>query len=491
VIPSNRFLAFGLFLSTLGVFSCVFDDGKDATSWIKQSGLPTEIGVDTLVFDNVAPLSVSIGHDSIPFKANSVGGLGNAQGVQQELFLQIASIDSAALTWLKGGDSSWASLRLTLDSAFYREFATKFTMPLVDDATMRISWDLVSGITKSNKDSIVAASDSLWLTSLQKVVRGQEQWDTGSVVIPLNLKKRYSSFEFRLPDSLQAALKAAKGYFNLRLRLRLDDSYRIYRIQGPSSGMDGEPLVFFHRISAGDTVASSYTGLGDSTTVWMRMAQAGVVKEQSNHLLLHGGMYESLYVDIPSDLIWQALKAKLGDSLSNLDGHLDSLYVDQLVLMAAIDLPAETATNGSELGLPVPVLAYSYIDSAVALAAGITPGRITETRRVDTTDIKANGRSNLIFYAPRDTVSLQITQGLRHWLETARYGGTGLHAGVRLNWLPLWSPKDYHSADYSEVVNSDTTDVKVYSAYPAYSRWDLGNPDSLRFRLRVWLTEKR
>ncbi len=463
------------------VYSCFFNEEADATPWFESNDVPLLTDVATLVLDNMIPFGIQTGLDSTPTNADSLGAIGFANGIQQDLFLQIASSDTSALYFIRTADSTSASLRLSLDSNFYDSY-DKTVFPVEDSVTVSFAWKLSSNLTSGQVEDILSMAGSEWRDSMLSVIRTGKDWEKSDTTTVISVTKSNSYMDLPLPAEFLAELKAAQGKFQVDLRISLLNAAGIYRIYGPAVYASLPRLLLKGRTEQ-DTAIRIYSGLSDTTDVWMRMAQSAILKESATtDILLHGGVNESLLVNIPTEAIWNALQK------NRLPNQTDSILNENMVLLAILDLPTTPDTLGSELGLSVPVLSYAYLDSITLAAAGLTNTRITESRRIDTTDIQKNGRANLAFYTERDTVEIQITQAIRHWLQVGRYENAKIQVGLRLNWQPLWAPKDYHSADYTN--DADST-VEVYSDHFAYTRWNLGAEQALRARLRIWLAEQR
>jgi len=518
VIRWNRGLALGLALCTLGLVSCLFDDTKDASAWLNKTAAAQKFSIkaDTLIFDNLKPVSVSSGSLPIIVTAMTRGGIGQAQGSRQDLFLSILETDSNALQWLGSDGAGKVGIRFALDSAFYTSMPQKDSLPFYETGVVRVWWKFRANLTKAAKDSVVADTSILWVDSLtrtdslMRVAKDSTGWDSASVPISLSLDSVDKRFTVQLPEALRNLMAASKGMFRLQLHLMFDRTERVYRVQGPRSSNLGKVKLSFSRND------SLYKGNLDSLVPLIWMAQVGyntekgvnALQDTTAHLVLHSGVNDSLLIELPADAIWAALKLKLGDSLAVRAGQLDSVYSNRLVLMAMIELPSDPNPVHAETGYPIPVAAVSILDSVshagIASTAG---GRYIESRRLDTADVLANGHPNLLFYPSRDSLHLQITAGIRHWLTANRYYGdsiydskkniyisgskkVGIRTVLKLS-TPMQSPKDVASSNYTTIVNSDTVTTQIYSTYASYSRWDLGLPADQRYRLRIWLTEKR
>jgi hypothetical protein len=189
-------------------------------------------------------------------------------------------------------------------------------------------------------------------------------------------------------------------------------------------------------------------------------------------MVLHGGTRESLFVEVPGDLLWKALQKKMQDSLDVAPEQLDSLLTDQLVVHALLDLGADTLLANSELGYAVPVRVASILDTIARM--GIQGGFVSEDYVLDTALIEETGHPNLLFRPGHGTASLQITKGVKYWLQSARLGS-------RLRFSLRMSPP---------VLNPDSPNSRQ-SGYPTFARWNLGNTDSFKVGVRFWVTEKR
>lgn len=479
-------------MSLLGVFSCVFDDTDDASAWMRESGYPASTKIDVVRISGVRPDSVWLVRDTVPYVNSGTLSLGEGNGMRQELLLDLLThdVDSSAIDWLQDGDSAWISLRLTLDSAFYAEMPQGDSLPFQEGLTVRFAWKLHSAMDEDRTDSLVLSDEDMD-SLVRKVVAGTEVWDTASIPVTLNLEKKNSSFSLVLPDSLQKAFRAAKkGDFYLQMRMRFERADRIYRIAGLNSRSSARPRLQFKRRM--DDSSETYSGLKDSLGFYARYFQIGYTIENSaSNILLHGGVPESLYVDFPEEVVWEAVKAQLQDSMLLRPDQIDSLLTSRFVLLASMDVQSDMSKIPSELGIPLLVYSYSVVDTVDAVELiGFTEEYNTDYEprtMIDSLNIKSSGRSNTLFWSGRDTLQLQITNAVRYWLQS-RYYGVRLRAKMNISSWPIREPKRFNTADYYD---SDSTLVNVVSDFPAYSRWDLGTPESMSFGIRIWLTEKR
>lgn len=492
MILKNRSFLAGTIVAILGVFSCVFDDTDDASAWMSKSGIPSSTQIQTISIDGVKPDSVWIVRDTLVSLNEGTLTLGEGNGTRHELFLDLLSwgSDSSAMDWFLAGDSSWVSLFLAFDSAFYAKMPQGDSLPLSENVTARFSWKLYSAMDDDKTDSLVLSTEDMDSLALS-LLAGTEDWDTASMSLPVPLQHRNTSLSITLPSAMQEAFRAAsKGNFYLQAKVRFEQADRIYRLAGSDAKESRRPHLQFRRTIEDST--EMYEGLDDSTGYYARYFQIGYVNElSSSHVILHGGVPESLYVDFPEDMVFASLQAQLQDSLILRKDQKDSLLTDRFVLLASMDIQSETSDAPSELGYPLVVYSYSVVDTLDAAGViGFTEeynSNNSPMTMVDSANIANSGRSNTIFWDGRDTLQLQITKALRYWLQSHLYGAR-LRAKMSISSSPLLNPKSYSTADY---LDADSNTVEVVSGYKAYSRWDLGTPESLSFRLRLWLTEKR
>jgi hypothetical protein len=237
----------------------------------------------------------------------------------------------------------------------------------------------------------------------------------------------------------------------------------------------------------------TYSGLIDSVGVYSRYFQIGYVYEKANasQLALHGGVPESLYVDFPEELVFSEIQRQLQDSFALRNDQIDSLLTDRFVLLASMDLASDKDKKHSELGHPLLVYSYSFVDTIDAAGViGFTEEYNSnhEPRTlIDSLNVVTKGRSNTLFWSKRDSVQMQITNGVRYWLQSKNYGAH-LRAKMAVSAWPIFEPDRYSTSSYYD---ADSNEVDVVSSFAANSRWALGNSDSLTFRIRMWLTEKR
>lgn|GEM_PF-3327554 len=476
----NRLWTIGLFASVFGLVSCIFDDHKDATSWLDQQGTPVSTRVIQLDLGPMFPKDISVGSSQLPFSVQKTpGGLGSALGTRQELFYSLLIKDTAVGTWLSAGDSSWATLLLSLDSTFYLTMSPSDPLPYSEDVTARVAWELSSVLDKSQIASAAIDTSLAWDTTLQQSIQANS-WHSSSTPMHLQLDSVNARIPLVLPDSLRLALKAAKGAYRLQLRVSLDGASRIYRIQSPRSSLGGVPRLFLNRVDSSGT--SVYSGLVDSTGMIVYAAQSGFNLESClDCMVLHGGR-DSVLLTLPSEQIFAEIKRQLGDSLG-LHGHaLDSVYTQRFVLQASIFIASDTVSSHNDLGLPVQLSVESII--AENKSTGIPYALLTEGWwNHDSTEIQSKGFPELLFLASRDTLELPITKSMRYGFETNSYS-PDMKIAIR-TYLPVTDPL------YLIKSTSYPNGIPDYATYLVNSRWDLGRPDQFQFRIRVWLTEKR
>ena len=194
-------------------------------------------------------------------------------------------------------------------------------------------------------------------------------------------------------------------------------------------------------------------------------------------MVLHGGVLESLLVEIPSEKILSALSDFYGDEFPYTEG--DSNDVRQAVVLAQLKMPRSSSKEGSELGFPVQVVAATFVDS------NGTDKQASEIYKLNQKLVAKEGHPNLVFM-DGDTLALQLTQGMRSFINRAGKGAK-MQVVLRLGYSML---APYDTLYYDHITDAGDS-VTIFMDYYTYSRYDFSDYIRQPASLKIWLATKR
>jgi hypothetical protein len=454
------FLAlFALFLS-----ACIFDSEETVmTDWLSDQGIPSGYQVQTLSIGDLTPLSSEVFLDSTPKLANDRVVLGKTANVSHDLVFDVAFYDSVFFADIKKTDSVETFLALHILKPFYlsKQFPAD-SLPLKEDVKLNISWKLEKGSSKSFVDSVWEIKTDTWLSDLNKW-KADSSADT-TVTIAVSAKD--TVLKIGLPAELLAAMKALSKACRLQLRVSAPEASRAYRFYGVETAS-------YPKIWASFTKDKSFVEFNPFRTAHI------VSNEESctDCLVLHGGIYDSLVVEYESAPIMKALSDFYGDEFPYTEGNGDD--VRQTVILAQMTYARDDSQGSGELGLPIQVVVGSYTDSAGSSV------RQMEAYKLNKSLIASKGHPNMVFY-DGDSLTLQVTYGLRDFINRARDGRT-FKMMMRLGY-PVLQPKD---SSYSDHVTSKKDTSYVFFSHFDYARYDFSSAMKQPSTLKLWLANKR
>jgi hypothetical protein len=176
----------------------------------------------------------------------------------------------------------------------------------------------------------------------------------------------------------------------------------------------------------------------------------------------------------------------------------DGNDVRQAVVLAQLTFARDDSDSKNYLGLPIWVVASSFIDSSGK------ERRIQESYKPNRPDIAENGHRNMVFY-DGDSLTLQVTQGLRDFINRAS-NGAKLKFMINLSFPQLQDNDSTYRTHIiqkdtvkTRVVYGDTVEMKlskgdtsyVYLGYYDYARYDFSSMMQKPATLKLWLATKR
>ena len=475
-MKKKKFILFPLL--ALFLSSCLFDTDDDGLSnWLSDQGMPSNYKVQTVTVSDLKPVSVEAFHDSLPINARITGVLGVSPGMSHDVYFDIR-VDSAFMDKLNAADTVKSLLYLRLLDVYYEtEHVLSNLLPVEEDVKIDISWTLSDKLSKKEYDALPNISDSVWFHEL-------ETWKpkkTADTTVIFSIKKNgdkidtLSLLTIDMPSAFVEEFRKNSGNRRLQMRISAPEASHAYRFYGINH-VNYYPQ--FH------LVALKKDSMDNPSNKPMRAAMmTSSLEKCSDCLVLHGGGYDSLVVELPSKPIMKALSDFYGDEFPYTEG--DGYDVRQAVVMAEVTFFRDDSKGENELGLPIVVVASSYADSADTIV------RRLESYKVNKPRVLESGHPNMVFYKG-DSLSLQVTRGMRNFINRASDDRT-FKMVLRLDQSVLLA-KD--SLFYDRIASSgDTIDVFFPTAYD-YVRYDLARYDFSSIKnnsatLKLWLASKR
>ena len=463
----KKFILFPLLAFLLS--SCLFDtDDEGLSNWLSDQGMPSNYKVQTVTVSDLKPVSAEVLQNTDPVDAWGQGFFGASFGMTHDIVFDFA-LDSAFLARAKSADSSRAILFLYLVDSYYKSKSLPSNvLPVRDDLKLNVSWVISDKLSDSEYEDLEDLSDSVWLQELKSWKAKKSADTTISVSIG---KKDTLLLTLELPKALSNDVRKYSGNRRLQLRLSTPEASHVFRVYGPGS------VQYFPRFRL--------VALKNDTTYnyvsYIPTRAASISKNQekcSDCIVLHGGAYDSLIVEFPSKPILNALSDFYGDEFPFTKG--DSNDVRQAVVMAQMTFYRDDSKGESELGLPIQVLAGSFLDSADEVVCR------RENYKLDKPRILESGHPNMVFYEG-DSVSLQVTAGMRDFINKAS-DGRSFKMMMRLG-LPVLLDKD--TVFYSRIDESSGDTVRVTFPHFDYARYDFTSIKNKSANLKLWLASKR
>lgn len=453
------FLAFAL-------TACIFESDEDGLSnWLSDQGMPSSYKVQTLNIPDLSIASAEVFLDTFPTSADYQAVLGHTANLSHDLVLDIAFMpDSGFMKSLSESDTAGAYLSLFwLRPLYTSENYPSDSLPVEEDLKLNLSWKLDTGSGKKFLDSISKVADTTWYRSLEKWTAD----GSADTVYAVNHAAGDTSIRMDLPAALLEDLKKARGAIHLQLRLSAPEAKHLYRFYGDASNY---PPIFA-------PYADSLNFLNPAPTPF-RMANVVKNEEECKEcLVLHGGVFDSLVVELPSEPILKALSEFYGDEFPYSNG--DKNDVRQTVILAQLTMSRDDSQGESELGLPIQVVAGSYVDSADKKI------RRMESYLLNNEVILESGHPNLIFHEG-DSLTLQLTEGARDFINKAS-DGRSMKFIMRMGY-PFLQEKDTTYATY-RTADGDTSYLRL--SYFDYARYDFSKAMENPVTLKLWLASKR
>ena len=463
--------------------SCLFDTDDDGLSnWLSDQGMPSNYNVQTVTVSDLKPVSAEVYYDSAPINARSIGIFGARSGLSHDIFFDFG-IDSAFLARAKSAQSSKSILYLYLVDSYYQSsLLPSRVLPIEEDVKLNVSWIISDKLSDGELDDLEDIKDSVWFHELESW-KSKKSADT---TVTISIGRKDTLLTLELPNALSEDIRKHSGNRHLQLRLSAPEASNVFRVYGPNH------LTQFPRFRL--------VALNNDTTYkyasYIPVHAASISKNQekcSDCLVLHGGNFDSLEVEFPSEPIMKALSDFYGDDFPYTKG--DSNDVRQAVVMAEMTFYRDDSMGENELGLPMRVSVGSYVDSLDTAVFR------TENYKLNKPRINESGHPNMVFYEG-DSLALQVTIGMRDFINRASDGrlfkmALRLGSSVILDKDSAYAGRAYANAEKYELANGDVIKVAagdtlpVFFPFPDYARYDFSTIKSKPATLKLWLASKR
>ncbi|WP_290746911.1 hypothetical protein [Fibrobacter sp. UBA4309] len=454
-----------LFFLTAILTSCLFDSEDSAlSSWLSDQGLPDSYKVQTLSVSDLTPISAEAFLNMTPRSANDRSLLGRYSNIEHDMVLDFG-FESGLLSSLKSADSAASFLFFRLIPSLYRsKYFPKDSFPITEELALNVSWKLSRSTKSDFLEDLKEISDSSWFDSLK-------DWNPdGSVdtTYSISIGSKDSTLTLVLPHALIDDIRSEISNCRLQIRLSAPDAKHVYRFYGPNYIYGPQ----FRMTTLSDTLYK-YRNLTP-----FRVADAIVNHEEcSDCLVLHGGVTDSLVVELPSEPIMKSLSDFYGDEFPYNMGDGDD--VRQAVVRAQVTFSRDDSQGSSELGLPIQVVVGTYRDSADKELRRI------EDYKPNDSLVKKSGHPNMVFHEG-DSLTLQVTYGMREFINKASDGRT-FKLMMRMGY-PVLQEKD---PSYENYITSKGDTSYVFFSQFDYARYDFTEVMKKPATLKLWLASKR
>ena len=478
------------FTFALALSACIFEsDENGLESWLSDQGMPSSYKVQALTIEGLKPVSAEAFMDSLPNSADIEALIGRKSNLSHDLVLDFAfRVDSSFSKKMADAENPGAYMTLFWLRKFYENsYFPKDGLPLEENLEINISWILDTGSKKSFLDSLADINDSVWYNSLLD----WQPMDSADTVVSINLPAGDTSAFSQavvvpLPTALLESLKKVVGPAHLQLRISAPKTEKLYRFYGdatdysPKLGLYIDSLVFLN------PPPEPYH-------------MANVVKSEEECpecLVLHGGVHDSIVVELPSEPILKALSDFYGDEFPYTKG--DGVDARQTVIHAQLTMARDDSKGANEFGLPIQVVTGSIVDSMISDSLAVI--RRMETYSLNEAEILESGHQNFVFH-DGDSLTLQIPSGVRDFVNKAS-DGRSIKFMFRLG-MSFVQEKD---TTYSKWIAQNDTVITVRNEqfhiakgdtaictfpYYDYSRYDFTKSMENPMTLKLWLASKR
>lgn len=465
----KKLFGFCLALLAVSFAACSLDNDGEAealAAWLSDQGMQDSYAVKTLEISSVPVVSAESFHDDAPSPAYTYGAFGASMGKTRDLYFDFAfnftKGNKRFIGTFQRDSAAYMYLRLFPLRYFYEQLAD--SLPLTEDLELEVSWKLDLVAKNSQLDSIVGIADSVWYEEIASWTPVQSfdttySWNFSGDSLPVFLV---------LPDSFTTALQDTTIHGGrLQMRLSAPNASRAYRFYGNGFYAYTPTL----RMVTGDSAYNLNP---------FRSAMTAIGEPESS-TMLYGGSRDSLIVEFDGSKIMEALAEFYGDEFPLTSGN--GMDVRQAVVLAQFSVAKDDSQGESELGLPIQAVASSFYN---AYAKDSSERRITESYKLDNETIKATGHPNLIFYDKSDSLTIQVTYGMRDFINRGSEI-ENLKVMLRLGY-PVLAPQDTVYGDYI-TTKGDT--VFFFMNYFDYAKYDFASAFANGVNMKLWLLSKR
>lgn len=469
----------GLLIAVAALFtSCAFEsDESGVSNWLSSHGMPDSYKVQVITIENLKVENVSSNwYGKSRLVADSIyANFGRKSNVVHDVFFDFvfAERQSFINDTLNASDSTSCSLMFYGDKKLYtsKNFP-KDSLPIQEEMDVTVSWKLEFKDKEKFVDDVTKGNPLKWVDSLSS------EWvpdASGDTTFSVSLVHADSVMVFPLPVALMESLKKMKHVTRLQLRLSAPNAKNLLRIQ--SYGVLKQGKTTYTRPPS----LNVYTSANGKSRIYASFRMANVIsnKEECEDCpILHGGVRDSLTLEIPAEPILNAVYDFYSDDTLAVKG--EGLDVRQTVVLAELSMARDDSKGNSEFGLPVQVVVGTYLDSAD------TSIRRMESYRLNKDLIYAEGHRNLVF-TDGDSLTLQVSQGVKELVNKGDTEGS-LKIMMKMG-FPLLNAND-SAYVATAVAEGDTTNKTFFTQFD-YARYDFSTAVENPMRLKLWMASKR
>ncbi|WP_109734051.1 MULTISPECIES: hypothetical protein [unclassified Fibrobacter] len=449
-------------------------------SWADSKGIPSSYKVHAVTVSDLKASSAEVFLDTTPRASDTRILLGTASNLKHELAMDFAiKVDTTFIKKMNASDSSGAYLSFNLLKSLYRDKRyPSDSLDVDEELDLTLSWKIETSSKKKFADSLSEVTDSMWYASLADWEDASSADTTFSISLSNFAARKDSTVFIELPNALLSELRELKRFSRVQLKLSLPNATRAYRFYGEDT--DYPPYLNFWRKNV-DSDSIYY-----SRRIPSRLADVIANEEDCKEcLVLHGGVFDSLVVELPPEPILKALSDFYGDDFPVTED--EKFDVRQYVILAQLTMARDDSKGNQEFGLPIQVVVGSYVDS-VGKAV-----RKMENYRLNDSLIVQEGHPNLIFH-DGDSLSVQLTYGLRDFINRAR-DGRSVKFMMRIGYPFLQEKMTSYQDTIVEIKGEDGK--TSYDTIPRflphfdYARYDFSSILENSMTLKIWVASKR
>lgn len=468
----KRFFCLGLIALVAAFIGCSLDNDDEAASvgaWLSAQGMPENYSVDVVEIHGVPVLSKKVERDTTPISGYTFGAFGKSAGMVRDYVMDFA------FDFTKGNKNFISAFRSdTTTESYVRLFplanfysALKDSLPFKESLQIKVSWKLEKISTRPLLNKVTEVRDSAWFGEVYAWEPALAFDSTYTWVFDGKTSNMLS-----LPKTFTTALRdTSMQYGRILMKISAPEASRAYRFIGHGS-LQYRPAI---RIRTGISAAAK------DSSYYLTPFRSAVFSSgtPASETTVYGVTRDSMIIEIDGKIILDSLAAFYNDEFPWNKGN--KMDVRQAVVLAQFTVPKDDSQGEAELPLPIQTVTSSFDN-----AYGEKENRITELYKLDKETIKSTGHPNLVFYDKADSLTLQVTYGMRDFLNRASEV-ENLKVMLRLGY-PVLAPQD---TIYGNYIRARGDTVFFFADYLGYAKYDFASAFANGVNMKLWLLSKR